>query len=665
MPTLEVRRTSGIAALIVLLVTAVLVAPGTGGGALAAAKKGDFSPAVSPGKTQVGDRTSFTVDIANLASSSNSIGSVQVVVPAAFGDVTLGSVTPSRFTASTVPCSSDSPAGCGASGSTLIEVATPANGGAQKILPGQSLSFSLTATARSKGTFTWATAAKNSASWSTGQTLSPPSSDPTVQVLGAPAQLAFTVPPPSEVTAGQKFPTSVAILDADGGPTLSEATVSLHALGLRGTRTAAAADGIARLTGLSLTRAGSVTVTASSPGLTSAIATVVVRPGLPSAIQMVAPSCSSSTPDCTLEPSDPVPAGGSFAAAVSIVDQFGNVVDTPQTVTVVRAASGSVPSSSVTQSASTGSLLVDLVAPVSVGSYHYTVSSGSLPPASFDVTVEAGPAVAVTIDALIPEGNQTLLAKDQPFDVALTTRDSFGNPARYSGTVSLTTTGGTGSSLGTLNAPVVTLDSASSATAEGVTYDGYGNGITLVASAPGLLDGHRSLDVNLFATTKEGSPGQSLTVGLGACQDATPQVPVCTSMILKNGAIGPVTVAQGECDPFTPCRTGAQNEALLFNGLADLTDGATPLYSRQDPAVIVLRCDKTLCGGAGVGSFPLLFQQTGWAADQFAEAPPCPAKGRIGAGQTFCQDYRQNNRDNAGDLIAYLLFLDDAKATFK
>jgi hypothetical protein len=140
---------------------------------------------------------------------------------------------------------------------------------------------------------------------------------------------------------------------------------------------------------------------------------------------------------------------------------------------------------------------------------------------------------------------------------------------------------------------------------------------------------------------------------------------VCANLVLSHGAVGPVTVAQGECDPFTPCLQGTQNEALLFDGLADLTDGSRGLYTRHDPAVIVLRCDKTLCGGAGTRAFPLLYQGTSWAANRFEEAPPCPGKGRIGAGQTFCQDYRQNSRDNAGDLIAYLLFLDDAKATFK
>ena len=140
-------------------------------------------------------------------------------------------------------------------------------------------------------------------------------------------------------------------------------------------------------------------------------------------------------------------------AAISIVDQFGNVVDTPQSATVVRTASGSVPSSSITQSANTGSLLVDLVAPVSIGSYHYTVSSGPLQPVSFDVTVEAGPAVAVTIDALTPDGNQTLLAKNQPFDVTLTTRDSLGNPAKYSGNSHSDNHRWYGISLGTLTAP--------------------------------------------------------------------------------------------------------------------------------------------------------------------------------------------------------------------
>ena len=293
------------------------------------------------------------------------------------------------------------------------------------------------------------------------------------------------------------------------------------------------------------------------------------------------------------------------------------------------------------------------------------MTSGSLPPTSFDLRVEAGAAVALTIDAVTPHDGQVLLAKNEPFDVTVTARDAFGNPTGFTGTATLQASGGIGPALGSLTAGDVTFDGSSTETFNGVTYDGYGNSIALTASAPGLIDGTRLININLFADTRQANPGQAITVGLSNCTEATPDVPVCSSLVLSNGAVGPVTVAQGECDPFTPCRTGSQNEALLFDGLADLTDGNRNLYTRGDPAAIVLRCDKTLCGGTGVNNFPLLFQETGWAPTRFEEAPACPSKGRIGANQTFCQDFRQNKRDNAGDLIAHLLFLNDAKATFR
>ena len=664
MPALEARRFWGITALTVLVTAGLLAAPSVGDAAAAGGKKGDFSVSISPQRTHVGKTDTYRIEVANARSSSNSIGSVQAVVPAAFAAVQPGAVsTPAGFVAKVASCSADSPPGCGATGSTLIEVATPSNGGATKVEPGKSLVFSVTATAQTKGTFTWATDAKNSASWSSGQVLKQEGPDPAVQVIGAPARVTFTTSPPATVTAGDTFTVGMAIVDEDGNPTDSDAQITLSATGLRGNTVVTASDGQATATGLSLITAGQLTLTATSPGLESATADVRVRPGPPAAIAVAAPTCPTAVPACGVD-GDVVPAGTQFAAGVSVVDRFDNVVDTPQTVSVSRTATASEPAATITTTGADGDVEVLLGAPGTPGSYHYVVTSGSLSPVSFDVTVEAGVAVVVTIDAVTPQ-NGGVLAKNQPFDVTLTARDAFGNPAQYTGSVTLSTTGGIGPALGSLTAPHAIFTGSSSATSVGAVYDGYGNSITLRADSADLVDDSQLVNINLFSTTRSAAPGQSIIVALGDCQDATPQVPVCSSMVLNNGAVGRVTVAQGECDPFTPCRRGTQNEALLFDGLADLTDGARALYTRKDPAMIVLRCDKTLCGGSGTNAFPLLFQETGWAPTRFEEAPPCPKKGQIGQGQTFCQDFRQNNRDNAGDLIAYLLFLDDAKATFK
>ena len=247
-------------------------------------------------------------------------------------------IAPDGFVARFATCSTDSPPGCGSSGTTLIEVYTPTDGGANKVLPGESLSFAVRATALQKGTFTWALDAKNSAAWSSGRVLSQQGSDPAVRVLGAPAQLSFSAPPPSPVIAGQEFGTTVAVLDAQGEATSSDAEITLSASGLGGATVVDAVDGLATFSGLSLVQAGSVTVTASSPGLTDATSTVVVRPGPPAAVSVEAPVCPPQSASCTLEEGDPVPAGGAFGAQVSVVDRFGNLVDTPQSATVTESS---------------------------------------------------------------------------------------------------------------------------------------------------------------------------------------------------------------------------------------------------------------------------------------------------------------------------------------
>jgi hypothetical protein len=46
-------------------------------------------------------------------------------------------------------------------------------------------------------------------------------------------------------------------------------------------------------------------------------------------------------------------------------------------------------------------------------------------------------------------------------------------------------------------------------------------------------------------------------------------------------------------------------------------------------------------------------------------APACPAKGVVGTDQKYCVDYVQSTRDNAGDTILYLLFVEDGRASFR
>jgi hypothetical protein len=102
---------------------------------------------------------------------------------------------------------------------------------------------------------------------------------------------------------------------------------------------------------------------------------------------------------------------------------------------------------------------------------------------------------------------------------------------------------------------------------------------------------------------------------------------------------------------------------------------ATP----TDPATLVMKCDKDACGTGSIKREKLvvtlapgsLTPNDPLAADY--AAPPCGTKGVVSydpglgvsaANLPFCVDYVQSTRDNAGNTVLYLLFVDDAKVRF-
>ena len=176
-----------------------------------------------------------------------------------------------------------------------------------------------------------------------------------------------------------------------------------------------------------------------------------------------------------------------------------------------------------------------------------------------------------------------------------------------------------------------------------------------------------TLDVQLLGYSKPLSPGVADTVVNPACADATPEQPVCGGLLLPNGAKGRVLLSQGKCRDITDC-LGSIDEALLVNGKANLEvrtkTARHKLYTRAKPATLVLKCDKTLCGGGNNNTFPVTVDLDGDGVG-FADAPPCPAKGRVGANQTFCFDTRLSTRDNAGDLIVYIQFVEDIRGAYR
>ena len=154
--------------------------------------------------------------------------------------------------------------------------------------------------------------------------------------------------------------------------------------------------------------------------------------------------------------------------------------------------------------------------------------------------------------------------------------------------------------------------------------------------------------------TPKGHP--SLATGLGAdtCNSQS-TVSVCGVVVLPNGIGSPAAaLSSGVCSDVL-CTGGP--EVQFIAGLTDAS--GVDLYSRTNPATLILQCDKSKCGGAGVPNFTAKLSLA--AAGPLSVSPPCTTKGVIQQGVDFCTDYKNSHRDNAGDLLLVVLFFKDLK----
>jgi hypothetical protein len=137
--------------------------------------------------------------------------------------------------------------------------------------------------------------------------------------------------------------------------------------------------------------------------------------------------------------------------------------------------------------------------------------------------------------------------------------------------------------------------------------------------------------------------------------NATPAFPICADLIppLAGSFGNDGLLSRGLCPAGEKC-ADSYVQVLTTIDRADYTD----------PATLVMKCDKTLCGGGAIKSNHLTV--TLIAGSPGVEAPACPAKNTVGTDPAvpFCVDYVQSTRDNAGDTFLYLLFLQDAKVRF-
>jgi hypothetical protein len=256
--------------------------------------------------------------------------------------------------------------------------------------------------------------------------------------------------------------------------------------------------------------------------------------------------------------------------------------------------------------------------------------------------------------------------QNRPFDVMVTVLDAAGQPTTVSKatTIVLEQVVGPGELSGSTTA--VIPRNGSSAIISGATYAPYANGVELrVRSVSGvtLAPDEVTVDVALTAVGRAATPEEPFELSDPTCAAPTSEVPTCGYLSLPNGARGNVTLSLGSCDGIeqTECRAVGDTRALVAMAAADLKDNVgDPLYSKQNPATLIVACDKVLCGGHGVPKLPLLVDLTNTGA--LEEAPACPAKGVLGENQQACVDYVQSTRYD-GDLYSYLLFDYDVRAS--
>jgi hypothetical protein len=308
----------------------------------------------------------------------------------------------------------------------------------------------------------------------------------------------------------------------------------------------------------------------------------------------------------------------------------------------------------------------------SMGGFALSGNAGASSPTAPTSMVITDVSSATSPPAGLPAGSapQVLVKAGDPISVTVafyvgTTPASFSSDT----TLKITSTAGTPSPatvVAPANAQSVTFTTSIATVANRV-------GLTVtVAKGPakglttGTPDAAQRFDVLSDLQFRSAPAGAPFSDGIGGddghCGTATRTAPVCGIVVLPNGAAclgdgctAPILLSTGACDS-TYAKCGSTSGAViqtLFN------DGG--LYSRTDPAALIVKCDKSLCGGGAIQGVRLNFSALGDAA--LESAPDCPAKGIVGPDQTACVDYVQSKRDNAGDSILYLLFARDMRGS--
>ena len=198
-----------------------------------------------------------------------------------------------------------------------------------------------------------------------------------------------------------------------------------------------------------------------------------------------------------------------------------------------------------------------------------------------------------------------------------------------------------------------------------ISYSAVDNGVIATVSGPkvkgttltpGSTSAFDVLKELTITSTSDPSWQTGLSIGSNGCTAATTESE-CGTVFLTNGAASPNgALSLGACTAGLDCMAGSQ----IVQFIADLGSDYTP----QAPVTMIIRCVKSLCKGGGVNSYTVhaSFSASGPLSTTVA---PCVSKGVAldAAGNPYCTDYVQSHRDNAGDVLLYVLFTKDFRAS--
>jgi hypothetical protein len=227
-----------------------------------------------------------------------------------------------------------------------------------------------------------------------------------------------------------------------------------------------------------------------------------------------------------------------------------------------------------------------------------------------------------------------------------------------------------GSPHGTFSPSTITFPAGVPSASFPVSYSAADNGVILTATvdspnekvAAGSTEPFDVVSTLLLLAHDNPQLATGVGVGDSSCSRATTE-PECGIVVLPNGIDSPkAAFTLGRCTPaLLRCTNGSQ----VIQFIADLGTRYSPI----NPATLIVRCDKQLCRNTnnGIRAFTLkVSQSASGPLDRVSQ--PCAAKGIADNGllnndDTFCTDYVQSHRDNSGDLLLYLLFTEDMRAS--